>query len=268
MRIMSLGVLLLTAAILALSGESRAGEVLIVIDPGHGGTDRGGYNKSYGFSIDGKRYPEDAYTFDTAKRLERLAQKNGWKTFLTVVPDSPYEIQDSMEENPLSPRKDLFYNFPDQHVRVYPGKDGLMFRLKASKRAVRDLPADAVVIYISLHFDWASPSASGTKIFTLASLARHPFVLALDRAFHSYGLGASFAGKTRCGIDYGPRTIVLCEGEIVPRVLVELGNINNRHDQRLILSPKGREVYAEIISRAISQYLNGLKGGPVAKKSK
>ncbi|MGA3172474.1 MAG: N-acetylmuramoyl-L-alanine amidase [Chthoniobacteraceae bacterium] len=47
----------------------------VVIDPGHGGVDRGG--------IPGQRYPEKMMTLDTALRLNALLRAAGFRTVLT-----------------------------------------------------------------------------------------------------------------------------------------------------------------------------------------
>jgi N-acetylmuramoyl-L-alanine amidase len=66
--------LLLASASLATSSFST-----VVIDPGHGGFDRGG--------IPGQRVPEKNVALDTALRLQRLLQQAGLHTVLTRSTD-------------------------------------------------------------------------------------------------------------------------------------------------------------------------------------
>jgi N-acetylmuramoyl-L-alanine amidase len=67
---------LVTAAV----GEIRAGSFsTVVIDPGHGGFDRGG--------IRGQRVPEKMVALDTALRLQKLLQRAGLRTVMTRSTD-------------------------------------------------------------------------------------------------------------------------------------------------------------------------------------
>ncbi len=67
---------------------------IVVIDPGHGGHDRGG--------IPGQRFPEKLYTLDTAQRLTRILTKDGIKVVLT---------RDSDEFVSLGQRTDIANQF-------------------------------------------------------------------------------------------------------------------------------------------------------------
>ena len=72
--LISSAALLLASASLATSSFST-----VVIDPGHGGFDRGG--------IPGQRVPEKNVALDTALRLQRLLQQAGLHTVLTRSTD-------------------------------------------------------------------------------------------------------------------------------------------------------------------------------------
>jgi N-acetylmuramoyl-L-alanine amidase len=52
----------------------------VVIDPGHGGHDRGG--------IPGQRIPEKVMTLDTARRLEQLLREAGFRVVMTRTDDT------------------------------------------------------------------------------------------------------------------------------------------------------------------------------------
>jgi len=61
-------------------GNGALGFTTVVIDPGHGGHDRGG--------IPGQRVAEKTMTLDTARRLEILLQDAGFRTIMTRRDDT------------------------------------------------------------------------------------------------------------------------------------------------------------------------------------
>jgi N-acetylmuramoyl-L-alanine amidase len=66
---------------LMVTTSAVAGPAVVVIDPGHGGRDRGG--------IPGQRLPEKVYTLDTGKRLARVLRNGtGIKVVLTRNDDT------------------------------------------------------------------------------------------------------------------------------------------------------------------------------------
>ena len=64
-----------------MAGQVRAGDSFstVVIDPGHGGFDRGG--------IPGQKVPEKMVALDTALRLQKLLQRAGLRTVMTRSAD-------------------------------------------------------------------------------------------------------------------------------------------------------------------------------------
>src|SRR6476620_10241693 len=56
-------------SLLLLSAKLIAHPAVVVIDPGHGGIDRGG--------MPGQRLAEKVFTLDTGKRLARMLRSNG-----------------------------------------------------------------------------------------------------------------------------------------------------------------------------------------------
>lgn len=205
----------------------KANRVLLILDPGHGGRDRGGYNKD-GFLYNGRRIPEDTYTFDVATRIETTAKAKGWETFLTVTREKP--------------------------IAISSGKAGLRRRLDAVREALDRAP-DAHALFISIHFDHAPPRVSGAKIYTAPELASHPFVKILSRTLMTHGLGYRTGHRQLDNIDTTQKFIVLVEGTVEPRVLVELGNFNHAADRARILSGSGRQRYADIVVEALNRYL-------------
>jgi N-acetylmuramoyl-L-alanine amidase len=73
--------LFILIAIAAVAGPLRAGNSFstVVIDPGHGGFDRGG--------IPGQQVPEKMVALDTALRLQKLLERAGLRTVMTRSTD-------------------------------------------------------------------------------------------------------------------------------------------------------------------------------------
>jgi N-acetylmuramoyl-L-alanine amidase len=71
----------ITIALAAAAGVAQAGNSFstVVIDPGHGGFDRGG--------IPGQQVPEKMVALDTALRLEKILQRAGVRTVMTRSTD-------------------------------------------------------------------------------------------------------------------------------------------------------------------------------------
>src|SRR5213080_1157750 len=69
----------LAAAALAATASAQARYTTVVIDPGHGGFDRGG--------IPGQRVPEKIMTLDVSLRLKPILEKAGYKVVMTRSTD-------------------------------------------------------------------------------------------------------------------------------------------------------------------------------------
>ncbi len=239
---------------LSAGHAEKANPVLLILDPGHGGRDRGGYNEN-GFPYKGERIPEDPYTFDVATRIDVTARAKGWETFFTVTPFSLDSIPPKTEEETiLGGRADMVYNSRASRIAVFPGKAGLRLRLDAIREALDRAP-DSNAIFISIHFDYALPGISGAKIYTAPTLASHPFVRILSKTLTAHGFGYGDDHGPRNNIDTSQKFIVLVEGIVEPRVLIELGNFNNAKDRARILSSSERQRYADVLIEALSDYL-------------
>ncbi|HUZ92609.1 MAG TPA: N-acetylmuramoyl-L-alanine amidase [Candidatus Paceibacterota bacterium] len=244
--------------------QTSSPPIIIILDPGHGGTDRGGPHEN-GFPLaeaGGKRAyaAEDAYTYDVAKRIERLAVKNGLKTAITVTAKNGDAISEIREPDLIPAHTRMSYNLPRGNITPFRNKKGLRLRLRAARYIQKENPG-ATAVWISLHFDYASsPKISGTKIYTAKGLRDHPFVKALEEEFRKNSLSYADKGAAKNPVNDRNGLIVLKEGWIVPRVLVELGNFRNPRDRKLMLSPRGRERYARIVFSAIEDYENSLRG--------
>ncbi len=247
--------------------------ILLILDPGHGGRDHGGTGGA-GFQEQGWYLPEDACNYDVALRVGRLGREKGWQTVFTIIPEGPADDSLACDlYHAVPPRRKMRYNLRGrfQSVDYQPSsrmerRHGLRKRLEAARIAAR-ANRDAIVIYLSIHFDYVQkcsrrrrclplpdPDVSGARVYTTRALATHPFVRILARQFEGAGLGSEACGAPKPTVDSSHKFICLREGVIVPRVLLELGNFNNWRDRALILDESGRELYADIIVDAVEQY--------------
>jgi N-acetylmuramoyl-L-alanine amidase len=242
------------AIVLFTAGSSLAApkQVVIILDPGHGGKDQGGYD-GRGFRFENKWVPEDAYTYDVAQRISSMATSNGWIVFFTVMDRNENQIYGYNENEIIPAKKKLVYNIPDKNIVVYSGKYGLAKRIKVINKIDARYP-NAIKIFISLHFDDANSLLSGAQIFTSHRGARHPFVKILAKKFDEAEMNLKFGFIPRFMINQYNELVVLKDSNISPRVLIELGNFKNERDRLLMLRSSGREMYARIIISAIEEY--------------
>ncbi len=231
-----------------------AHEVLLILDPGHGGSDHGGWSGD-GFKFGNGYVAEDAYTFDVAKRVEAKAKEKGWVVAFTVrdklVSD---HVADSDEYNILPPRRNLIFNLPLPYEIVHRGRDGLGKRLSVTRRLNREYRG-AIQIFVSLHIDLTEPYVQGMHIFTGGIKNSNEFAESIIREAREQGLGFRVRSEEKPMINEKAHLYVLRRGVITPRVLIELGNFYNPRDQLLILRSEGREKYAEVIANAIEDYV-------------
>lgn len=233
-----------------------AQDFVVILDPGHGGLDQGGYGGK-GFKFNNIWVPEDGYTYDVAKRIERLINKKGWTSFFTIVDkehDYIYDYNyDYYENKIIPPHRKIKYNLLYEHTIVFGGRAGLSNRLDIAEH-IKELYPDSIICFISLHLDYAPPGIYGAKIYTARKMGKHFFVKILAQKFKDAGAGSMCGCRERPMVDDYNRLFILREGVIVPRVLVELGNFNNPRDRICILRHDCREKYAQIVVGALEEY--------------
>lgn len=233
--------------------KKDSAKVILIPDPGHGGSDRGA-ERGKGFTFRGENLSEGAYTYDVAKRVERLAKKREWNVELTIIRKQKDSIFDFNEDRIIKGSERIQFNVPWIHRIVIRGKEGLEQRIETSENAVAKYP-NAIPIFISIHFDNIDSSCSGTRIFAPAGMENHPFTVLLKKRFIAAGFGFQKCGSGSMMVEGTDKYFLLREGKVVPRVIIELGNFNNATDRMRMLRYKGREKYAQIIIEAIEAYI-------------
>ncbi len=238
-------------------------QLVVILDPGHGGSDDGGCNGE-GFKFNGKKVPEDEYVYDIAKRIERLIIFSGkkWKVFLTIRDSAAEnEIRDDDEENIFPSDKNEFFNFYDKAIKVYSGREGLMQRMAVAEEITERYP-HSKFIFISLHFDCAPAIAFGPRIIVPWEDKNKNFANFLKQSFLENGFSA-IVGNREVPMIWGSKPggdidIFMFRGEVEfgvkNKVLLEFGNFNNEEDRRMLLNPDGREKYGQIIFNALDKF--------------
>ncbi len=234
--------------------NTALGRKVIVIDPGHGGVDQGSTGKY-------SRTKEKDVTLNYAKALrERLNNEGRYLVYLT--------------------------RSQDRYL-------SLLQRIWIARQYKADL-------FISIHADSASSSkARGASVYTFSEIASDRAAANLARSQNQesfdgkefvsnseekmveevlYGLitrhkrnsSSRFANKLiACmkshsliignGRRYG-NFQVLRNGEI-PAVLLELGYLSNREDEKILNNPKTKYEFANSIADSINQYFDEVVGG-------
>jgi len=236
---------------------AQAPESIILLDPGHGGKDRGGLGPN-GFSKSNIKVPEDPYNYDVALRILKLSEKTNWLVAFTVIDDD----NKSPNNNDLLPaRNGIHYNLTFNRAINTRDRISLTNRVYFSNIFNAFFPSTPIV-FISIHFDHAPNYVCGARIFTWRDMRTHPFVLILNETLKADGIHFKILGKTAQGINYWNNLFVLHYGIVSPRILIELGNYNCQEDRLRMQSADGREAYAKAITKALEIYLASIKKAP------
>jgi len=218
-----------------LSQQLGLGVKTIVIDPGHGGHDAGATAPGLP--------PEKEIVLDVGKRVARLLEERGYRTYLTRTDDTFIPLK---ERNALARRwkADLFVSI---HVNSAesPGGNGVETWVcspardaSSAQQAARE---NAGAVNMSEIDDILAEILVSAKTTESRSLAR---------AIQSELVAAS--GTVDRGIKEAG--FVVLAGLRVPSVLVEIGFLSNPAEGRRLATPEYRQTIAEAIARGISRY--------------
>lgn len=201
---------------------------VIVIDPGHGGSNLG--TRSV---VDGSH--EKEFVLDWAKRLAPLLETNGWKVFLTRTSDIDMSLTNRVAFADVC-NADLFVSLhfnaapsPTDHEEggietfcVTP--TGMPSTLK------RDFEDDASLVFPNNRFD--------TENFQYA--------MRVQRSLLKIS-GARDHGVRRA------RFMTVLRGQNRPAILIEGGYLSNPREARRIADPAYRQKLAEAVAKALSE---------------
>lgn len=197
---------------------------IIVIDPGHGGTDSGALSV-----IDGR--PEKYFTLDVARRLVPLLEAKGWHVVLTRTGDIDVGVT-NRAIFAVEHHADLFVSL---HFNSS-APDHKQSGLETYCLTPTGMPSTITRGYPDLVYQNFPVNAFDDRS------------LWLGLRLHSALLRAT--GEEDRGVRRA-RFLGVLRWQACPAVLIEGGYLSNLHDAREIEDPQFRQKYAEAIAAAI-----------------
>ena len=209
-----------------LSGSPLTfGNRVIVIDPGHGGSNVGTHSV-----LDGRF--EKEFTLDWAKRLAPLLETNGWQVFLTRTSDVDVALSNRVAFAEAH-HADLFISL---HFNSTPDLDKKPVGLETFCLTPTGMPS-------TLTRGWPD---IWSQVFPNNAYDAQNLQLAVR--VHSALLRAT--GVEDRGVRHSRFDTVL-RGQNRPAILIEGGYLSNPHEAKLIESPAFRQKLAEAVADAL-----------------
>ncbi|MEK7600807.1 MAG: N-acetylmuramoyl-L-alanine amidase [Patescibacteria group bacterium] len=246
--------LIVLVAVIPLAAEQKKATQkplygwMIVLDPGHGGSDPGASGM-----FSGQRVVEDEYVYDVALRVQRIIKSMGGVAVLT--------IQDKKTGERSLPAQEVF---PDEGEEVYTARTtvvragtwGLNQRLVFGNSWYRKYPKHHRA-WISIHFDVVGrkKEIEGVRIIKGGSKSNQ-LAETLWGSFAERKWLREHAPVVQNGDrQYGLRSLHILNGgnKFQEKVLIELGNFNNTADVWRVRNPVTREAYAAAIANALAR---------------
>jgi N-acetylmuramoyl-L-alanine amidase len=197
---------------------------VIVIDPGHGGSNSGTHSV-----LDGRL--EKEFTLDLALRLKPLLEAEGWKVFLTRTEDTDVSLPERVERAQVN-RADLFISL---HFN-----SGAPDTTQAGLETYCMTPTGEPS---TITRNFADPWDEN-----LPNNAFDPENLQLAVRIHSalqHGTGMQDRGVRRA------RFIGVLRGQSRPAILIEAGYLSNPDEATRIETPAYRQKLAEVLAAAL-----------------
>jgi len=222
-------------------------KIIIVIDPGHGGTN--GQDNGGVVSFDHKKYYESGYNYDVSLRLEKLLRDSGY-TVLKTVENSKRKISN---KEFLSRNASAIFTF--DKTKVTSDSIGLSKRTSYINSFYVN-HQNVKVVFLAIHFDEIDPIYFGTRFIKNKDSY---FLKVLESSFKEVNLISNhplFEITNGDKKTYGRNIFVLMDknNKANIKILIELGNLNSPNDLRRAKDAKFRQRYAYLIFKAIKNY--------------
>lgn len=198
---------------------------VIVIDPGHGGSNPGASNV-----VNGKA--EKEFTLDWALRLRPLLEQQGWQVHLTRT-------------------NDVEVSLPDRVAIADSNAAGLFVSLHFNHASTNGQPA-GIETYCLTPAGLPSTVTRGQPDDLREVVPNHAFDA--DNLRLAYRVQAALVRGTG-GVDGGVRRarfMGVLRGQRRPAILIEGGYLSNRAEARRIASPEHRQRLAEAVAAGLS----------------
>lgn len=200
-------------------------ELLILIDPGHGGSDPGSLGKVNGAVV----LNEKDVNLDVATRLNEKLKAAGLNTQMTRSGDHFVGPNSTNAKEDLLVRSDLANSINATLV------------ISIHNNSVNNVPSAHGTE--TLYNETEGKAAYGISSKELATLIQKKMV--------------SYAGTYNRGAKSRPDLSILRRTEM-PAVIIEGAFLSNENDLQLMLTDSYRENYATAVSEGIIEYLNGI----------
>lgn len=244
--------------------------VTLILDPGHGDqscppaveADPGAQAMSPGGQVS-----ECVFTWDTAMRLRRRAQRLGAEVFLTLEADD-LEPHDWPPSHPPQPGRDFAFKALVGCPRPASSHEALVARPACANEIYRRKRRDSEVFFFSLHFDSTSERLAGLSFYYPEGAATG-FVEVLSQVVRERGRARLDLNTGReAGLAAPARYAVLNHAENPDSYLIELGNLQARDGSDLwrMRSAEVRDEYAEMLVSALLRRGEGRVAPPPARR--
>ncbi len=237
-------------ALIAPKTAKKKDKKVIVIDPGHGGVDPGAIGVS--------GIQEKKLALNYAKSLKAVLERSGrYKVVMTRNSDTSLALRQRVGIAQKADG-DLFISL---HANKHPSSRVRGFSVYSLSENGSDKEAEALAAKenkadIIIGFDLSEQSADVSKI--LIDLAQRE-TNNQGKQFANVLVGEMKREAKLLGRPHRSAGFAVLKSPVIPSVLVELGYMSNRQEERLLRSDEHREKLVTAIRRAIDQYFGKLE---------
>ena len=226
----------------------------VVIDPGHGGHDKG--------SIGPDGLLEKELVLDVAQRLGKLIEERLGSEVIYTRNDDTFIPLESRTEMANENKADLFLSI-HANSSPFPGVSGIetYYLNFSSTREAMDLASrENAGSQKSIH-ELSEIIEKITK-HDKAEESRE-FAGKMQTALYSAAVRSNAAARNR-GVKKAPFVVLI--GATMPSILVEIGFVSNSREETLLKRPEHRQKLAEALYNGLSRYAETLSHFQVAAK--